>query len=106
MLSSASWHVSASGVVNIGTATIPVVLIFEGQATKGIEPISDFHILRVPFALDSISESAMISDQLEWAAIAGAAALGVGLLVYDLQSKKPIFATEATHVKLEIEEVC
>jgi hypothetical protein len=46
----------------------------------------------------------MTSNQLQWAAISGAAVLGLGLLVYDLQNKK-VPTTEETHVKLKIEEV-
>ena len=46
----------------------------------------------------------MTSSQLEWAAISGAAALGLGLLVYDIRNKK-VQATEETNVKLKIEEV-
>jgi hypothetical protein len=46
----------------------------------------------------------MTSSQLQWAAISGAAALGLGLLVYDLQNKT-VETTEATSVKLKVEEV-
>ena len=46
----------------------------------------------------------MTSNQLQWAAISGAAALGLGLLAYDLQSKK-VETTEETDIKLKIEEV-
>jgi hypothetical protein len=46
----------------------------------------------------------MTSNQLQWAAISGAAAIGLGLLVYDLQSRK-VETTEDTHVELRIEEV-
>jgi hypothetical protein len=44
------------------------------------------------------------SDQLQWAAISGAAALGAGLLIYDLAGKK-VKTTEDANVKLKIEEV-
>lgn len=46
----------------------------------------------------------MTSSQLQWAAISSAAALGLGLLVYDLRNKT-VETTEATNVKLKIEEV-
>jgi hypothetical protein len=46
----------------------------------------------------------MTSNQLQWAAISGAAALGLGLLAYDLQSRK-VETTVDTHVELRIEEV-
>lgn len=45
------------------------------------------------------------SSQLQWAAIAGAGALGLGLLAYDMQGKK-VETTKDTDVKLKIEEVC
>jgi hypothetical protein len=44
------------------------------------------------------------SDQLQWAAISGAAALGTGLLIYDSLGSK-VKKTEAANVKLRIEEV-
>ena len=50
------------------------------------------------------SEQRMTSSQLQWAAISGAAALGLGLLVYDLRNKT-VETTEPTNVKLKIEEV-
>jgi hypothetical protein len=46
----------------------------------------------------------MTSNQLQWAAISGAAALGLGLLVYDMQNKK-VETTEVANMKLKIEEV-
>ncbi|KAH7067110.1 hypothetical protein FB567DRAFT_259699 [Paraphoma chrysanthemicola] len=46
----------------------------------------------------------MSSDQLQWAAISGAAALGLGLLMYDMQNKK-VESTVDTNVKLKIEEL-
>lgn len=46
----------------------------------------------------------MTSNQLQWAAISGAAALGLGLLVYDIQNKK-VETTVDTNLKLKIEEV-
>lgn len=46
----------------------------------------------------------MTSSQLQWAAISGAAVLGLGLLIYDMQNRK-LETTEATNVKLKIEEV-
>jgi hypothetical protein len=46
----------------------------------------------------------MTSNQLQWAAISGAAALGLGLLIYDIKNKK-VETTVDTHVKLKIEEV-
>ncbi|KAF2820099.1 hypothetical protein CC86DRAFT_306118 [Ophiobolus disseminans] len=46
----------------------------------------------------------MDSSQLQWVAISGAAALGLGLLAYDMQNKK-VETTEQTDVKLRIEEL-
>jgi hypothetical protein len=46
----------------------------------------------------------MTSNQLQWAAISGAAALGLGLLVYDLRTRK-VATTEDANIKLKIEEV-
>jgi hypothetical protein len=46
----------------------------------------------------------MTSNQLQWAAISTAVAVGLGLLVYDTRNKK-VKKTEATNVKMKIEEV-
>jgi hypothetical protein len=46
----------------------------------------------------------MTSNQLQWAAISGAAVLGIGLLIYDIKSRK-VETTEDANVELRIEEV-
>jgi hypothetical protein len=51
------------------------------------------------------SQTKMTSGQLQWAAISGAAALGLGLLVYDMKNNK-VETTVDTNLKLKIEEVC
>jgi hypothetical protein len=48
--------------------------------------------------------SNQLSNQLQWAAISGAAALGLGLLIYDIKTKS-VETTVNTNVKLKIEEV-
>ncbi|KAH3920712.1 hypothetical protein HBI56_012770 [Parastagonospora nodorum] len=48
--------------------------------------------------------SNQLTNQLQWAAISGAAALGLGLLIYDIKTKS-VETTVDTNVKLKIEEL-
>jgi hypothetical protein len=45
-----------------------------------------------------------LTNQLQWAAISGAAALGLALLIYVIKTKS-VETTVDTNVKLKIEEV-